>query len=119
MSPAALAAIEALRRLPANWDSYGAERPDESTLVRARDCLSSVINTLGYAYGEPAVQPLADPGVALIWRDRWRTGGEVEVLVTPRSVEWVILRDQRVVKHGPIDDPAVFAREILKPNVSL
>lgn len=112
------AAIMELKNLRNDWNSYGAQPPDDATLTRTLEYLSSVTNTLGPAYGHPTVQPIADPGVALIWRDRWRPE-EVEVLVTRTGVKWVVLKDDRIVKHGSASDPAVFAREILKLHVSL
>ena len=111
-------AIEELKNLPTNWNSYGAQPPDETTLARALDYLERVINTLGLAYSQPAVEPIADPGVALIWRGRW-SPEEVEVLVTRAGAEWVVLKNHRVVKHGSAPDPVTFAREILKSHVSL
>jgi len=117
MSPA-VAAIEGLRKLPANWNSYGATAPDDPTVVRALAYLMEVVRALGPAYGEPEVQPIPDPGVALIWRDRWHPE-EVEVLVTPTGAEWVLLKEHRIVDHGKALDPTGFSRNILKRHVSL
>ena len=111
-------AIEQLKNLRNDWNSYGAQPPDDAMLAKTREYLTAVTNTLGHAYSQPAVQPLADPGIALIWRDRWRPD-EVEILLTRTGAEWVLLRDHRIVKHGSASDPAVFAREVLKLHVSL
>jgi hypothetical protein len=111
-------AIKELKYLPMDWDSYGAQPPDDATLARTLDYLTRVTNTLGPAYSQPVVQPIADPGVALIWRDHGRPE-EVEVLVTRAGAEWVILKDHRIVEHGSVSDPVVFAREILQSHVSL
>lgn len=107
MGSPAVDMIERLKRLPHDWDSYGADAPDERTVARALDCLSNVVNTLGDQYAMPAVAPIADPGVSLTWRDRYHRG-DVKVLVTPATIEWVLLKNRHIVDHGAIADAQQF-----------
>jgi len=116
-----LEAIHGLKWLAPNWNSYGAKAPDEPTVTRAVSYLAAVVRALGQAYAQPEVAPIPDPGIALIWRDRWRPeqAEAVEVLVTPERAEWVLLKEHRIVDHGAAHDPADFALNILKRHVSL
>jgi hypothetical protein len=114
-----LTAIHSLKDLEPDWDSYGAKAPDEPTVSWACAYLAGVTRMLGAAYSQPTVQPVSDPGVSLIWQDRRHGAEEVEVLVTRTGAEWILLKDHRIMDHGPAPDPETFAREILKRHVSL
>jgi len=111
MSPA-MHAIQDLAKLPGNWNSYGAQAPAASTVARAMSCLETVREMLGPAYGEPEVQPTPDPGVALIWRGHVHTS-DIEILITPTSTEWVLLKNHRIVDRGLAPDAKEFSRDIL------
>jgi hypothetical protein len=108
MRPAATA-IQDLKKLSPDWNSYGAAAPDDRTVARALDCLDAITKALGQDYRQPEVRPIPDPGVSLTWRDRWRRG-EVKVLVTPTSAEWVQLKNRHIVEQGSLNDAQQFQR---------
>lgn len=57
-------ALSGLLNLPRNWDSYGAERIQESVVMRALMLLTQI---LGISSPPPSVVPLADGGIQLEW----------------------------------------------------
>src|SRR5260370_26160205 len=105
MGSPAVDMIEGLKRLPHDWDSYGADAPDERTVARALSYLGGVISALGPAYGQPEIQPIPDPGVSMTWRSRWHPE-EVEVLGTPAGAEWALLSGHRGLGPGVRPHPA-------------
>jgi hypothetical protein len=111
-------AIDRLRELRAGWDSYAADRPGALALKHARDCLSSVSQALGSAYVNPAVDPIPDPGVALVWRKKGH--GEVDALFSASTSRYVVIDSKReIVTKGELKNYETFALQVLKPFVSL
>jgi hypothetical protein len=111
-------AIDRLRELRAGWDSYAADRPSELALKHAKDCLLSVSHALGSAYVNPAVDPIPDPGVALVWRKKGH--GEVDALFSASTSRYIVIDSRReIVTKGELKNYEIFALQVLKPFVSL
>ncbi len=62
-----VAAIDRLKDLQPNWDSYGAPRVEDATRKSAKELLHNLVSSLGQAYADPIVGPDVDGGVELIW----------------------------------------------------
>jgi hypothetical protein len=73
---AALNALGAVLALPANWDGYGAERPEAEHAFRALVFLQRVMRDTTPL---PAIVPLADGGVQVEWH---RGGLDIEATFT-------------------------------------
>jgi hypothetical protein len=98
--------IGRLKSLDQDWDSYGAERIDDSAVADAMRFLLHVDVLWGAAkFVRPLVGPTPDGGVALIWGERGH--GEVETRFSPRGNRYVVVRDRKVVAQGPVDDSFV------------
>lgn len=111
-------AIDRLRELRAGWDSYAADRPGELALKHAKDCLLRVSQALGSAYVNPAVDPIPDPGVALVWRKKGH--GEVDALFCASTSRYIVIDSKReIVTKGELKNYETFALQVLKPFVSL
>lgn len=70
----ALDELEALRLLPANWDSYGGEPPTAQAIISAENLLHGANMVLGQHVGkrlEPEyIAPRADGGIQIEWGNR-------------------------------------------------
>ena len=105
-----LLAIDKLKELPPDWDSYGAGEIAMSAREEAKRFITLVERTFGTAYANPLVGPTADGGVVLIWRQRPGLP-EVEAFFSPEgNHRYVVLHEQSVVAQGPIKDPE-FVRQ--------
>jgi hypothetical protein len=96
-----------------DWDSYEALPLDDAQCKQAVDLVRFIDSEYYYAhFPTPLVSPLADPGVALIWR---RKGyGEVDALFTPRGVKFVVLSpDRKLITKGSITNYKAFVTEVL------
>jgi hypothetical protein len=97
-------AIDRLKELQPDWDSYGACEITLSAREQAKRFIALVERALGARYANPLVGPTADGGVVLIWRQR--PGPEVEAFFAPDgSRRYVVLDGGRLVGRGPIEDP--------------
>ena len=56
--------LSGLLNLPENWDSYGAQRIQEATVVKVLKLLAQI---LGINSPPPAVVPLSDGGIQIEW----------------------------------------------------
>lgn len=78
---AALARLDELATLKANWDSYQAEPMTPAALIAARGYVSvmALISPVS-AMPEPAIVPTNDGGIQLEWH---QSGVDVEVYISP------------------------------------
>ena len=104
-----LVAIDKLKELEPDWDSYGAGAIALSAREQAKRFITLVEHTLGAAYAKPLVGPTAEGGVALIWRQE--TGQpKVEAFFSPEGNRYVVIHRGKIVDQGPIKDPE-FVRQ--------
>jgi hypothetical protein len=97
MSPLAVEAIERLKELPANWDSYGAPPIDHLARRHAAALVTELQVMLQGRYVDPTVGPDVGGGVELIWETP-REAYEVHVFVPPMGIpKAVVLHDERLV----------------------
>ena len=96
-------AIEELRNLPDNWDSYGAPRVAWSACVRAESLVTTLQNALGGRFMEPVVGPDVGGGVELFWESRDGIS-EVHVYVPPSGMpKVVVLRDMKLARSFTLE----------------
>ena len=108
-----LVAIDKLKELEPDWDSYGAGEIALSAREEAKRFIALVEQTLGAAYANPLVGPTADGGVALIWRQR-AGQPKVEAFFSPEGNRYVVIHGPKIVDQGPIKGP-----EFVKQHVAL
>jgi len=88
--------LNRLRRLGANWDSYGAEPISGVAVERAHALLRLVRDLLsgwaGYGAHPYAIAPLADGGVQVEWRS---PRGDLEVEIGPDGSLGYLLEQER------------------------
>jgi hypothetical protein len=109
-----MAEIDKLKDVTASddWDSHGAQVVSLHQQEQAKECVRAVYRAAGNMLARPLVSPIADPGVALIWRGKAR--GEVDAHFTPRGATYVVLgSDRKLVKQGQITSYERFATEVL------
>ncbi len=95
----ALAAIERLKDVPRNWDSYGAAKIDEAALAQASQLLLDLARRdPEHRYTNPIVGPDVGGGVELIWESAHRA---VHALVSPRAVRVLVLADEKLIEEYP------------------
>jgi transcriptional regulator with XRE-family HTH domain len=94
--PAALAELDRLSRLPADWDSYGAEPPTEAAVVQARriiEVVTPLLIGLAGRRGDPwAVAARVDGGIQIEWDGE---SGAVEVHVGPGGTLGYLIESYR------------------------
>jgi hypothetical protein len=96
----AVTAIDKLKELQPNWDSYGAGAPDLHAREQAKGFVYAVAEKLGPEYAHPRVGPTADGGVALIWR---RPGHpKVEVFFAPDGPRFAVMHARKLLDKGPV-----------------
>lgn len=107
---ATLLAIDKLKELQPDWDSYGAGEIALSAREQAKRFIALVEQALGPAYANPLVGPTADGGVVLIWRQQ-PSLPEVSAFFSPEgNHRYVVLHERSLVAQGPIGDPE-FVRQ--------
>jgi hypothetical protein len=107
-------AIDKLKELRPDWDSYGAGEIMLSAREQAKRFIEHVERTLGAQFADPIVGPTADGGVVLIWRHKPGLP-KVEAFFSPVGDQrYVVLRERTVLAQGPIKDS-----EFIRQHVTL
>jgi len=110
---AATTAIDKLKELQPDWDSYGAGAPNLMALEQAKNFVYDIARSLGPEYVSPIVGPTSDGGVALIWRKRGQP--KIEAFFSPeQGNRFVVLRDRKLLDKGTISNPK-FLRQYIVP----
>jgi hypothetical protein len=99
----AVTAIDKLKELQPDWDSYGAGAPHLSPRERAKGFVYAVVRELGPEYARPRVGPTPDGGVVLIWRKQGRR--KVEVFFSPEGNRFAVMQDRKLLANGPLTSP--------------
>ena len=97
-----LLAIDRLKELQPDWDSYGAGEIALSAREQAKRFITLVGTTLGAAYARPIVGPTVDGGVALIWR-QGAGQPKVEAFFSPEANRYVVIHGRGIVDRGSIE----------------
>ena len=84
-----------LSQLPDNWDGYGTETPNSTTVTRSGKALS-ILQTMGFA--PSGIVPSAENGLAIVFQDDARYAdieffntGEIFVGMTPPAGEPIVI----------------------------
>lgn len=111
-----MAEIDGLKDTTAegDWDSHGALPVGLHEREQAKECVRAVSRAAGEAFTRPVISPIADPGVAVIWRRKGR--GEVDAHFTPRGATYLVIdSDRTLVTKGQITSYEKFVTDVLTP----
>jgi hypothetical protein len=105
-------AIDRLKDLRQDWDSYGAGEIMVSARERAKRFVEDVAQSLGPRFTRPTVGPTADGGVVLIWRQKAGLP-KAEAFFSPTGAgRYVVVVGRTVLEQGPIKDAEFLKRHI-------
>jgi hypothetical protein len=102
----AVTAIDKLKDLQPSWDSYGASAPDLHAREQAKSFVYVVAEKLGPEYAHPRVGPMADGGVALIWRKPGHP--KVEVFFAHDGPRFAVMYERKLLAKGPLTSPTII-----------
>jgi hypothetical protein len=95
------AAINHLKEVQPDWNSYEAERVELTSREHAKTFVAKAAHELGPAFWSPKVGATADGGVALIWR-KPGLPTKAEVLFSPSGDRFIVFQRRHVLAKGPI-----------------
>jgi hypothetical protein len=105
-------AIDKLKDLPPDWDSYGGGEIMVAAREHAKRFVEDVVHSLGAQFAHPMVGPTVDGGVVLIWRQKAGLP-KAEAFFSPVGVgRYVVLVGRTVLEQGPIKDAGFLKRHI-------